>query len=61
MATALLRVLYGSDAQVLAFFHNDPRGCALRDARWFAAACRRAGLPVSRTPAADEVRVAPAQ
>ncbi|HEY8340497.1 MAG TPA: DUF72 domain-containing protein [Egibacteraceae bacterium] len=45
------------DADVYAFFNNDPRCCAVRDARLFALACRRHGLAATRVPAADEVRV----
>ncbi|MGH3666441.1 MAG: DUF72 domain-containing protein [Egibacteraceae bacterium] len=48
------------DAEVYAFFNNDPRCCAVRDARWFAAACRRAGLAVTRVPGPREVAVVPA-
>ncbi|MBA2529480.1 MAG: DUF72 domain-containing protein [Euzebyales bacterium] len=48
---------YGPDAEVFAFFNNDPRGCAVRDARWFAAACRRAGLLTTRVPDAGDIRV----
>lgn len=48
---------YGDDAEIYAFFNNDPRACAVRDARWFAAACQRAGLTTSRVPAAGDVRV----
>jgi uncharacterized protein YecE (DUF72 family) len=44
-------------AEVFAFFNNDPRACAVRDARWFAAACRRSGLAVTRTPGARDVKV----
>ena len=50
----LRRGLGGGPAWV--YFNNDPRGCAVRDAIRFAAAARRAGLVVSRTP----TRVAPA-
>ncbi|HYZ46541.1 MAG TPA: DUF72 domain-containing protein [Actinomycetota bacterium] len=35
---------------VYAFFNNDPRGCALRDARLFARDCERAGLTATRVP-----------
>jgi uncharacterized protein YecE (DUF72 family) len=40
---------------VLVYFNNDPRACALRDARWFAAAARRAGFEPTRVPRAAEV------
>ena len=39
------------------FFNNDPRACALRDARWFALAARRAGIDCTRIPAASDVRL----
>jgi uncharacterized protein YecE (DUF72 family) len=52
---ATVAEVFGPDAEVFAFFNNDPRGCALRDARWFAAACRREGLGVTRTPAAADI------
>ena len=35
---------YGPDRIVYAYFNNDPRGCAPRNALEFADACRRAGL-----------------
>lgn len=54
---ALIGELFGRDRDVYAFFNNDPRCCAVRDARWFAAACRRLGLSVSRVPDAAAVRV----
>jgi len=44
-------------AEVFAFFNNDGRACAVRDARVFALACRRAGLEPTRTPSAGDVRV----
>jgi len=47
------------DADVYAYFNNDPGGCALRDARLFALACRRAGLATTRVPAAGQVRLDP--
>lgn len=46
-----------ADADVFAFFNNDPRCCAVRDARVFAAACDRHGLDVTRVPAAGDVRL----
>ncbi|HVM30696.1 MAG TPA: DUF72 domain-containing protein [Candidatus Limnocylindrales bacterium] len=39
------------------YFNNDPRACALRDARWFARAAERGGLPVTRAPRASDVRL----
>jgi uncharacterized protein YecE (DUF72 family) len=42
---------------ICVYFNNDPRACALRDARTFAHAARRHGFDVSRIPAAAEVRL----
>jgi hypothetical protein len=39
------------------FCNNDPGGCAVRDARWFALAAARAGLSPTRVPAARETPV----
>ena len=50
-----IAALYPPEAEVFAFFNNDPRGCALRDARWFAHACGRAGLGTTRVPAAGDI------
>lgn len=38
----------GVDAYV--YFNNDPRGCALRDARWFSQEACKHSLDVTRTP-----------
>lgn len=38
-----------------AFFNNDPRACAVRDARLFARAAARHGLSPTRVPAASSV------
>jgi uncharacterized protein YecE (DUF72 family) len=46
---------YGPTGEVYAYFNNDPRGCAVRDARWFAADCEREGLAVTRRPAASDI------
>jgi uncharacterized protein YecE (DUF72 family) len=40
---------------VYVYFNNDPRACALRDARVFAAEARRAGFEPTRVPRAAEV------
>lgn len=53
---ALLAQLYGG-RDVFVFFNNDPRCCAVRDARLFALACRRHGLEPTRVPDAHDVRV----
>lgn len=44
--------------EVFAFFNNDHRACAVRDAVVFADACRASGLRPTRTPPRTEVRVA---
>jgi uncharacterized protein YecE (DUF72 family) len=41
---------YGDGAPVYVYFNNDPGGAAITDAAAFAAAARRAGLPVTRSP-----------
>lgn len=41
---------WGAEAQVWVYFNNDPLGCALRDARVFAAEAARAGLEATRVP-----------
>ncbi len=43
---------------VYVFFNNDTRACALRDARVFAQACKRAGVDVTRVPPREDVRLA---
>ena len=50
--------LYEPEEDVYAFFNNDPRGCAVRDARVFARAVRRHGLHATRVPVAGDVNVA---
>jgi uncharacterized protein YecE (DUF72 family) len=52
-----LSALWRRDEDVYAFFNNDPRACALRDARVFALAARRDGWPVTRIPDAGDVRL----
>ena len=49
---------YGPDEDVYAFFNNDPRGCAVRDARLFALALARHGLKPTRVPGPRDVHVA---
>jgi uncharacterized protein YecE (DUF72 family) len=49
--------LWPASADVFAYFNNDARACALRDARWFAAAGERAGLRPTRVPGAREVHL----
>ena len=50
--------LFAPEEDVYAFFNNDPRGCAVRDAQRFAGAVERAGLVPTRVPSAREVAVA---
>jgi uncharacterized protein YecE (DUF72 family) len=45
-----LAELYPPDAEVFVFFNNDPRGCALYDARVFAGLCHKHGLEPTRVP-----------
>jgi uncharacterized protein YecE (DUF72 family) len=47
----LLSRLFGRGVDVYAFFNNDPRGCAVRDAALFAGAVEREGLEPTRVPA----------
>jgi uncharacterized protein YecE (DUF72 family) len=49
--------LWGPGEDVYSFFNNDHNCCAVRDARWFAAECRKAGLRPTRVPGAREVHV----
>ncbi|WP_046565098.1 DUF72 domain-containing protein [Micromonospora sp. HK10] len=43
---------FGADEPAYVYFNNDPGGAAIVDAVAFAALARRAGRPVTRTPAA---------
>jgi uncharacterized protein YecE (DUF72 family) len=49
--------LWPASADVFVYFNNDPEGCAVRDARWFAAAVKRTGRTPTRIPGASEVPV----
>jgi len=49
---------WGPGSPIFVYFNNDPAGCAVRDARWFAQAARRAGLEPSRVPEAADARLA---
>ncbi|MGI9033813.1 MAG: DUF72 domain-containing protein [Acidimicrobiales bacterium] len=51
-----LAQMWPPSADVYVFFNNDHLACAVRDARVFALACRRAGLSPTRVPTAGEVR-----
>ena len=48
---------WGDGCELYVYFNNDPRGCAVRDARRFATAASRAGLTPTRVPGADETPV----
>jgi uncharacterized protein YecE (DUF72 family) len=48
---------FGEEADVFAYFNNDPQGCAPRDAHRLALALARRGRTATRTPAASEVPV----
>jgi uncharacterized protein YecE (DUF72 family) len=49
--------LWGDEEDVYAFFNNDGGGCAVRDARTFRAAVRRAGRTPTRVPGPGDVKV----
>lgn len=49
--------MHGTDADVFVYFNNDPRGCALRDARTFGRMAERAGFEVTRMPGPRDVRI----
>jgi uncharacterized protein YecE (DUF72 family) len=53
-----LRHLWPPDADVFAFFNNDPLACALDNARTFSAEATKVGLHPTRVAAAGDVRVA---
>jgi uncharacterized protein YecE (DUF72 family) len=55
-----LAEVFGREPDVFVFFNNDPKGCAVRDARLFALACDRHGLAHTRVPGPRDVRVASA-
>ena len=52
-----LAELFGDEPDLYAYFNNDPRACAPRDARRFARACELAGLTATRRPRADETKL----
>jgi uncharacterized protein YecE (DUF72 family) len=52
-----LSAAWRHDEDVYVFFNNDPRACAIRDARVFALAARRDGWSVTRIPDAGDVRL----
>ena len=49
--------LVGPDADAYVYFNNDPGGCAVRDAVWFAEEATRAGLDPTRVPSPEEAPV----
>ena len=52
-----LREQWTADEDVYVYFNNDPRACALRDARVFSTIARRSDRPTTRVPAAGDVRL----
>jgi uncharacterized protein YecE (DUF72 family) len=52
-----LAATWGPRATLYVYFNNDPRGCAVRDARRFAEAARAAGLNPTRVPDEAETPV----
>ncbi len=50
-----IATLYGAGEEVFAYFNNDPKGCAPRDAVVFGRLAARAGLSPTRLPALSEV------
>lgn len=52
-----IRGAWRPDQDVFAYWNNDGRGCAPRDAGTFAELARHAGLPVTRAPAASSLPV----
>jgi uncharacterized protein YecE (DUF72 family) len=53
-----LAELFGPDRDVYAYFNNDWRACAIRDAIVFAHLAKKAGLKPTRVPAPNDVTVA---
>ena len=53
----LLREQWGADATTYAYFNNDGRACALRDAVMLAGFARAEGLAPSRVPDPSDIRV----
>jgi uncharacterized protein YecE (DUF72 family) len=52
-----LREGWGNEADMYVYFNNDPRACALRDARTFGRLAAASGFEVTRTPASGEVTI----
>jgi uncharacterized protein YecE (DUF72 family) len=49
--------MHGTSADVFVYFNNDPRACALRDARTFGRMAAAAGFDVTRMPGAKEITI----
>jgi uncharacterized protein YecE (DUF72 family) len=49
--------MWPGPASIYVYFNNDEAGCAVRDARVFAAEVEKAGLAPTRIPAAREIHV----
>jgi len=47
--------MWPPEAEVFAYFNNDPLACAVRDARWFAQELHRIGLFPTRVPGPSDV------
>lgn len=54
---ARLAAPWPPEADTFAYFNNDPRGCAVRDAAVFGRLARRRGLRPTRTPAPESAGV----
>jgi uncharacterized protein YecE (DUF72 family) len=52
-----LRQMHGTGADIYVYFNNDPRACALKDARTFGRMAQRAGFDVTRTPGPHDVTI----
>jgi uncharacterized protein YecE (DUF72 family) len=52
-----LAELFGAGRDVYAYFNNDGRACAIRDAIVFAGLAEKAGLKPTRVPELSEVTV----
>ena len=48
---------WGTGAEIWVYFNNDPRACALRDARTFGRLAEAAGFEVTRMPGPRDVKI----
>ena len=48
---------WGTSAEIFVYFNNDPRACALRDARTFGRMAQAAGFEVTRMPGPRDVTI----